>query len=254
MLHEKMRHWALRLRYGVVALAIFAPLAATSSAAASVSTTPPTSPTPPPATYVAPQPASYDNSAKAISPYDYYHAFDLKFELRQSSPSVLTADNSATALTENCHDCGALAIGFQVVFVNDQNLTAINASNNADATSYACVRCTNMAEAYQIIVASDTQSQLTWEQTAALYRVDASLAALQRPGLTPDQIQSKSDALANLAVSIVSNPDYGISSAAGPLARTSALSPAINGAALPADLTSSTQPTVDLYVSVKVST
>jgi hypothetical protein len=248
MLHKMMRHGAVRLRYGVVALAIFAPLAATSSAAASVSYTPQ------PATYT-PQPATYVNSANATSQYNYDHAFNLRFQLVQrGSPSELTADNSATALTDNCRDCGALAIGFQVIFVNSQNLTAINASNNANATSYSCVNCTNMAEAYQIIAASDTQTSLTWEQAAALYRIDANLAALQRPFLTPDQIQSRSDALANLAVSIVSNPDFGLSSGGGPLARTSAFSPAINGTALPTELTSSTLPVVDLYVSVKVST
>jgi len=247
MLH-KMRHGALRLRYGVVALAILAPLAVPGTAFAGVSTS----------RLASPQPATYVNLAKATSLRNFYHAFTLRFQLRQGSPSVLNADNNAVALTAYCHDCGALAIAFQVVFVTEQNLTAINANNNADATSYACVRCTNTAEAYQIIVATDEQSRLTGQQERGLAQVRAELEALQRPGLDSDQIQSESDALANQAVSILTNPAYGQGApAGGPAAAAStfspAISPAIGAAALPAALTQSTQPIVDLYIDVKSS-
>jgi hypothetical protein len=144
------------------------------------------------------------------------------------------------------------------VFVNDQNLTAINASNNANATSYACVRCTNIAEAYQIIVATDEQTHLTFQQRVGLTEVRFALEGLRWYGLSPDRIQKLSDALANKAVSIVDNPDYGMpgqgAQGGGPLARAAAVSPAISGSAQPAALTETTQPVVDLYVDVKVST
>lgn len=245
MLH-KMRPGALRLRYGVVALAIFAPLAVPGTASAGVSAS----------LLASPQPATYVNLAKATSLRNFYHAFTLRFQLKQGSPSVLNADNNAVALTANCHDCGALAIAFQVVFVTQQNLTAINANNNADATSYNCVRCANTAEAYQIIVATDEQSRLTDQQERGLAQVRAGLEALQRPGLDADQIQSQSTALANQAVSILDNPAYGVpgggASAGGPPAGASTVSPAIKSA-LPAELTESTQPVVDLFIDVKQS-
>lgn len=243
---HKMRLGALRLRYGVVALAISAPLAVPGTAAAGVSANP----------LASPQPATYVNLAKAASLWKFHHAFTLRFQLRQGSPSVLNADNNAVALTANCHACGALAIAFQVVFVTEQNLTAINANNNADATSYACVRCTNTAEAYQIIVATDEQSRLTYQQELGLAQVRAELAALRRPGLDSDQIKSQSGALADQAVSIVDNPAYGVSDQGAPAggpAAASTFSPAINGSALPAGLTESTQPIVDLYIDVKSS-
>jgi len=237
----------LRLRYGVVALAIFATLAVPGTASAGVSTSP----------LASPQPATYVNLARTTSLRNFYHAFTLRFQLKQGSPSVLNANNSAVALTANCHDCGAVAIAFQVVFVTDQDLTAINANNNADATSYACVRCTNTAEAYQIIVATDEQGRLTDQQERGLAQVRAELEALQQPGLDPDQIQSQSDALANQAVSILDNPAYGVSDqgapAGGPAVAASTFSPAINASALPAALTESTQPLVDLYIDVKSS-
>jgi len=247
MLH-KMRHGAFRLRYGVVALAIFAPLAVPGAASAGVSTSP----------LASPQPATYVNLAKATSLRDFYHDPVLKFQVDQGSPTVLTANNQAVALTADCHNCGTLAIAFQVVFVSDQNLTAINAYNNANATSYGCVKCTNMAEAYQIIVATDQQSRLTLQQRVGLGVVQARFDNLLQPNFDPNQIQSDSDALANQAVSIVSNPDYGLpgqgASAGGPLVRTAVFSPAITGSALPAGLTESTQPIVELHIDVKVST
>jgi putative peptide zinc metalloprotease protein len=238
-----MRHGVLRLRYGVVALAIFGPLAVAGTASAGVSAGPSASP----------QPATYVNVAKATSERNFYHDFKLKFQVKQGAPTVLTADNSAVALTAGCHDCGALAIAFQVVFVNDQNLTATNADNNANATSYECVRCTNMAEAYQIIVATDKQSRLTYQQELGLDQVWAGLEALRWPGLDPDQIQSRSDALANEAVSIVDNPSYSVWGQEAPAAAP-AVSPAIDGSARLAALTETTQPVVDLYIDVKVST
>jgi hypothetical protein len=172
---------------------------------------------------------------------------------------VLTANNQAIALTDNCHDCGTLAIAFQVVFVNDQNLTAINAYNNANATSYSYVSCTNIAEAYQIIVANDKQSRLTYWQEMGLNQVRTALGNLRWEwlSLTPDQIQSQTAALATQAESIVDNPDYTPwdpgTTAGGSSAGASTFSPATHQSALPAELTETTQPIVDLYVDVQVS-
>jgi putative peptide zinc metalloprotease protein len=245
MLPKMIMNGASRLRYGVVPLAIFAPLAVPGTAAAGVSP--------------GPQPATYVNSANATSEHSYFHAFDERDQVDQGAPTVLTATNEAVALTANCKDCGALAIAFQVVFVSDQNLTATNATNNADATSYGCTNCTNIAEAYQIIVATDEQTQLTFQQQLGLLLVRAKLEGLrlQWPSLDATQIEDESDALANQAVSIVDNPAYtvwGQTAPSGGLARESTVTPAINAAAQPAELTESTQPIVDLYIDVKVST
>jgi hypothetical protein len=244
MMHKIMRHGVLR--YGVVAaLGIFVPLAVPGVASADVSTSP--------------QPATYINLAQATSQRNFYHDFKLRYQQRQSAPTVLTANNQAIALTDNCHDCGALAIAFQVVFVNDQNLTAINAYNNANATSYSCVRCTNIAEAYQIIVATDKQSRLTNWQEMGLNQVRTALGNLRWEwlSLTPAQIQSQTDALATQAESIVDNPDYTPwnpgTSAGGSSAGAATFSPAIDQSAQPAELTETTQPIVDLYVDVQVS-
>jgi hypothetical protein len=244
----KMKRGALWLRYGVAALAIFAPLAVSGTASAAVPTNPP----------VIDQPVTYVNLANATAQRSFYYDPVLKYQLDQGdTPSSVNASNQANALTANCFNCGALAIAFQVVFVSDQDLAGITAYNNADATSYSCVRCNNMAEAYQIIVATDQQSQLTFQQRLGLDLVHARLQALLLFGFNPNFVQRESDALANQAVSILDNPDYGLPGQGvpvGPFARSSALSPAINGSNRSAELTEDTQPVVDLYIDVKVST
>jgi hypothetical protein len=245
----KMRRGALRLGYGVVALAMFAPLAITGTASASVSTDPP--PSTGPVTYV--------NLASASALQSFYYDRVLKYQLDEGgAPSSVNASNEADATTENCRDCGALAIAFQVVFVSDENLPTITAQNNADATSFSCVRCNNMAEAYQIIVATDQQTQLTFQQRLGLDLVHDRLRALLQFGFNPNFVQRESNALANQAVAIVDNPDYGLFGGGGPVggffAKESAFSPAVNGSNHAAELTETTQPIVDLYVDVQVST
>ena len=160
MLH-KMRDGALRLRRGVVALAIFVALAIPVTASASTRT------------------ATYVNLANATSFRNGRTDFTLKFQLRQSSASTVNAINRAVALTSGCHDCGSTAIAFQVLAITNENLATLNANNSADATSFACIRCSTLAEAYQIIIASDSPPRLTDEQKRGLAQVQAGLEALR---------------------------------------------------------------------------
>ncbi len=221
MLH-KMRNGALRSRRCVVALAIFATLAIPVTASAS--------------TWA----ATYVNLANATSLRDGRTDFTLRFELGQSSASTVNAINRAVALTSTCHDCGSIAIAFQVLAITKENLATLNAANSADATSLACIRCSTLAEAYQIIVASDSPPLLTDEQKRGLAQVQAGLEALRNSGLDTDQIQTQSDELADQAMAILEN-------SADP---APTLSPAADGSAPLAD---TSQPIVEVFRSVKTS-
>jgi hypothetical protein len=210
-----------RLRYGVVALTIPVMLAMPVAASAAVL-----------GTASATSQVTYVNLAKATSLHNWQTDYSVKFQLRESSASIINADNSAVALTSGCHDCGAIAIGFQVVFAPAQSLTALNVDNTANATSYSCVRCSTLAEAYQLVDISNSQQHLTYDQVAGLEQVHFELEALQYSGLSTDQIQSKVAELANQALTILQN-----SAGAAPAGSAPSISPAINGSALPAQLT-----------------
>lgn len=226
----KIRNLTLPPRSGAVALAMLITLSISGTASAAVPFTAP------PGTSA----QTYVNLAQAFSRTDGRTDFTVKFQLRQSSAATLNVANHAVASTIRCRDCGAFAIGFQVVVAAKQDLVTLNADNTADATSYACIRCSTLAAAYQIIFVSDSP-RLTWEQIWGLAQVRSELQVLRYSGLDPDQVQSRADALANRAVSILrDSPD-----------QAPVFSPAINGSARPAQLTENSGPFVDLFIKVQ---
>ena len=225
----------LRLLYGVIALAIlitaFSPVAASAAVRRDA----------PKGTQ-----ATYVNLAHATSRWNWFTDYSLKFQLRQSYASTINADDSAMALTSGCHDCGATAIGFQVIFAPKQSLSALNVNSAAQATSTSCVRCSTLAEVYQIVDISTTEQQLTYQQLAGLEYVRFEFEALRFPGLSSDQVQSRVTELADQAIAILQN------STADPPARyVPSASPAINDSALNARMTGDSQPGVELFVKIQ---
>jgi putative peptide zinc metalloprotease protein len=223
---------SLRLLYGLIPLAILIGLFSPASASATV-----TRPTGTPGTYV--------NLAKAVSQYTGPLRYSVRFQLRESYDPVINADNTAIAQTSGCHDCGAIALAFQVIFAPAQSVTALNADNTANATSTSCVRCTTLAEAYQIVDFSQTQSQLTFEQLQGLYRAYIELGALQFFHLTADQIQSRVAAIADQVVAILQNPDGLAPTSRAPMTKAAAR-PALRAAS-----TRDIQPGVELFVKIQ---
>jgi hypothetical protein len=190
----------------------------------------------------APAPA-YVNQAQAGSQTDGWTDYDVEWQLEQTTAAVVNAENSAVASTSYCHDCGAIAIGFQVLVVSKQDLTSITAHNTATATSYSCVRCNNLAGAYQIVVATNSPEQLTLGQALGLAEIQSKLETIQRDGLSADRSQQLADGLANEAVAVL-----GGGSGAGPNRNGPDLTPAANNSNRPADLTENSGPVVNLYV------
>jgi putative peptide zinc metalloprotease protein len=232
---SKIRSGSLRLCYGAVSLTILIAVLSPVTASAAVRGTAP------PSTQ-----ATYVNRANATSLRNSRTNYSVRFQLGQSSASTINADNSAVALTSGCHDCGAIAIAFQVIFASSQSPIALNADNTANATSYACVSCTTLAEAYQIVDIGTTQQQLTFKQLVGLEYVHLQLELLQYSGLSSGQIQSKVAELANETVALLQN-----STGATPASDAPAASPVVNGSALPAQLTQGSQPGVELFVKIQ---
>lgn len=230
---SRIRTQSWRLRCGIAALTVPVTLSIPVTASAAVAGASPASA----------QVQSYVNRAEATSHWNWWTDYSVKFQLRQSSASIINADNSAVALTSECHDCGAIAIGFQIVFAPEQSLTTLNVNNNADSTSYACVRCSTLAEAYQLVYISNSQQRLTLRQLAGLEYVRFQLEALQYSGLSTDQIQNKVADLASQALTILKD-----GAGTTPVGYTPLLSPAINGSAQPGQLTELSQPVIDLFV------
>ena len=229
MLYKSRRLWS---RCGLMALTIPMTLSMAGTASAAVQAA---------SQLDAPAP-TYVNQAQASSQTDGWTDYDVLYQLEQTSAPVVTGDNSAVASTSDCHDCGAIAIGFQVLVVPKQDLSDIYANNTADATSYACTRCNTLAAAYQIIVATNSPEQLTFGQELGQAEIQSKLGTIQRDGLSADRSQQLAGELATQAVSILQG-----GTGAGPDRTGSAYSPAQGNTGL-AGLTGNSGPFVYLYV------
>ena len=238
-----MRNAAARSLWGAVVLAIAVPLAI--PAAASASTLQGTPVNAIPFSPFNPQAKTYDNLDQALSEFSQFTDVTVKFQLDQSSASELNAENRVNTVTGNCIDCNAYGIGFQVVYVSKQKLTALNASNTTNSASFNCFRCNTLAVAYQIIVASSSSTGLCSAQVTALNQLGDELTDLQSSGDGPDQLVTATGNLAGQIQAVLAEPTSGCgSSDPGP-------TPAANGSGLTSELTGTDRPIVDMFRSIK---
>jgi hypothetical protein len=236
---SRIKGSAKRAWFGVAALALAAPLAMPAAASASTTFQNPFN-----SRY--PQAVTYTNSDNALSLLSGRTDFSAKFQLDQSSASDITLDNKVNAFTALCHDCGTVAIGFQVLYVAKADLTTLNTNNNVNATVSSCVRCTNLAEAYIIVVADGPQAPpLTGAQLQDLKQVQIELEALRYSHDSDSEIVTQTTTLAGDVKSILTDP-----STVGPDV-SPAVTPAINGANSNGTLTGTNQPIIDMFRSVK---
>lgn len=253
MRRAETRHRARRLRSGALTLtlAAFIPLAIGGSASASTIAGAGNN-------LGSPQGNEVDNLASATAVTNGKTVFNVKFGLGAPDGPVVTAVNRAVALTSHCAKCNAIAIGFQVVTTTTQDLVDLRATNVANATNDDCsITCDAVADAYQVVVATDTPRALTYgqllspQQLIALYNLRSEFLALPNSGLTLTQIQAKCDDLANQAVTILNDADYGGPSY-GPVSYTAlalpTFVPAVQGAGAAGG---TSHPLVTLYRNIK---
>jgi hypothetical protein len=237
---SKIKGGAVRLRWGVAALAIAAPLAIPAAASATTSAGP-----------LSPrdsQSRTFNNLDRTLTVLNQRTNFTVDFQLDQASAPVITANNNVDAVTALCHDCGAIAIGFQVVYVSKTDVTTINANNDVNSTADYCIRCSLVGEGYLIVVATGSQSQpLTSSQLQSLDQVKLQLEALRNSGDdNPTDIKNQTDAMASTIVSILTDPP-----AAGPDDISSAVTPAITSPGFNGSLTGNNRPYVHIFSSFK---
>lgn len=190
---------------------------------------------------------TYVDRAHAVSQRDGRSDHSMRFQLHERSASIINSDASAVARTIRCHDCGAVAIAFQVVFAPAQGLTKINVNSTAKAISYRCVRCSTLAETVQIVYISATQRQLTHGQRVGLELVRREFEALQHSRLSIAQIQGKVAELADQAGALL---QPGIAAPA-PSSGAPSVSPDPHWTADPAQPTQINRPGIELYVKVQ---
>jgi hypothetical protein len=239
---RKIRDRVLWLRWGIMALAIFVPLAIPVTASASAT---------PPVEHRDMHTRTYVNMASAFSWTLSPSNSALKFKLQQSSASTIRADEFAVALAIGCHQCRAVSIAIQVVVVPKQKLAAVHEYTRAFATARDCVRCAVLADAYQIIFATDAQPLVTDRQKLCLSLVNTELEALRNSHVGINQIKDRAADLVNQIVYILRHPSYMPPISTAPTRAADTLSPAANGPAVPGGRAGNNRPVIDVYHAIQ---
>jgi hypothetical protein len=239
-----------RLRWGVVGLSVFVPLAFPAAASAAQGPTATgesiqyvnVNVNPPSGTRA----SDYDNSVSLTSGKNGHALFDVKYRLWDSNAPIVTADNYAQAAVSGCSHCGATAIAFQVVLVSKQKLAQLTADDSALGTTTGCTTCNSLAEAFQIVYATDQASLVGTTVKLKANGTASELRDLQYSRLSTAQVQSRSTTLVNNLINSLQASSGG-SNGSG----RSPWTPGINGASQPAALTSNTQPVIDLLSEIQ---
>ncbi|MDQ2811153.1 MAG: hypothetical protein M3Z75_04545 [Actinomycetota bacterium] len=185
---------------------------------------------------------TYDNSAQAGSQTDGHTDFNVMYDFEQSSAATVNGNDEAVATTSRCHDCGAVAVGFQILVVSKQ--ASLHMNNTAFAASSYCARCTTLAAAYQIVYATDSP-QLTLGQQLALDNIQTELERMQIDGLSVKRMETLTGEFADEVVAVLQGGHGTRHASSAPY------SPAMPGIGLPMGMTEDTGPVAHLYVKYK---
>lgn len=138
---------------------------------------------------------SKGNQAEAINEKDGSSIFDLAFEVRRVSSGVVDQTNSAVAYS-SCESCQAVAIAFQIVLVSGSPDT-VAPTNLAVAINEECTTCQTIALAYQFVFGTGQPLEFSKEGRERLREIRKGLKALGEEGLTPDEIRTGAQQLAD---------------------------------------------------------
>ncbi|MDX6663199.1 MAG: putative peptide zinc metalloprotease protein [Solirubrobacterales bacterium] len=131
--------------------------------------------------------ASGDNAAVAVNTTDNSSVFDFAFSIRQVSGDVVDQQNAAVAYS-SCSSCQAVAVAIQIVLVMSDP-SVVTPENVAIAINENCTACETMALAYQFVV-SGQGMRFTHEGRRELARIRWELHRLAKSDLSLEEIRA----------------------------------------------------------------
>jgi putative peptide zinc metalloprotease protein len=131
-----------------------------------------------------------DNSATAVNTRDDSSVLDLAFSVKKVSGEVVDQTNSAVAYS-SCERCQTVAIAIQVLIVMTDSPDVVTPQNIAIAINEECSSCTTMALAYQLVVGTGGPVELTPRGRREIARIRHDLKRLEHSGLSPAEIRDR---------------------------------------------------------------
>jgi hypothetical protein len=140
-----------------------------------------------------PQPVSADeggnNVAKALNTRDGASLFRLAFKIRKLGGDVVESTNAAVAVSR-CERCRTVAIAIQIVLVTGSP-SVVTPQNVAVALNEQCTLCETFAGAYQFVLGVDGPVRFTDEGRRELAAIRRELLALRAAELGPADLAAR---------------------------------------------------------------
>ena len=135
-----------------------------------------------------------ETSAVAINTKDGSSVFKLAFSVRRVMNEVVDQQNAAVAYA-NCESCQTVAISFQLVLVMTDP-SVITPENLAVAINEECTLCSTYAGAFQFVFGNGGRIRFTAEGSRELAEIRRELQRLRNAGLSTAEIEARTEELA----------------------------------------------------------
>jgi putative peptide zinc metalloprotease protein len=136
-----------------------------------------------------------DSAAVAINTKDGSSIFRLAFHVHRTMSDVVDESDVAVAHA-SCEDCRTVAVAIQVVLVMSDP-SVVTPENIALAVNQECVSCETLASAYQYVLGTDGAVRFDAEGNRELAEIRHALVELRKSSaaMTVQQIQAEVDLL-----------------------------------------------------------
>lgn len=135
------------------------------------------------------------NAAVAVNTKDGSSLFRLAFSIRRVVDETVDNENVAFAYA-SCADCQTVAVAFQIVLVMG-DADVVSPDNAAIAINDQCQTCSTLASAYQFVVGTGEPMTFSAEGWRRLAQVRRDLEQLRTSDLSIEEIQAELDDIAD---------------------------------------------------------
>ena len=164
-----------------------------------------------------------DTAAVAVNTKDGSSIFRLAFAIKRAAGDVVDNANAAVSFA-SCTDCQTVAISIQIVFITG-DADVVTPQNIAIAINQNCTFCDTLASAYQWVLTTDGQVHFTAEGNRAIAQIRHDLRGLRDSGLSGPEIQARVAELMQRLAHVLRNELVAAGQSGQPPPPTTATSP-----------------------------
>jgi putative peptide zinc metalloprotease protein len=146
---------------------------------------------------------SKDSSAQAVNEKDGSSVFEFAFDVKRVTDGVVDNQNVAVAYA-SCESCRAVAISIQIVLVAG-GVDVLTPQNLAVAVNEECVSCTSLAYAYQFVFGGGEELVFTRSGRRQLKRLQQEFKRLGKSDVSPEEFNARAKELTDRLRTVLQN-------------------------------------------------